>query len=71
MCIVYMYTLCIYTYIIPVSLIDEMPSGEEISLQVSVEHVLHDGVDGLLVRAHSQQPHDVLHNYDGFVKRSP
>ena len=68
--IIYIY-ICMYKlYSLPISLIDEMSSSEQIGLEVSVQHVLHHGVDGLLVGAHSQQPHDVLHKNDEFVKES-
>ena len=42
-----------------------MPPCEEVGLEVPVQHVLHDGVNGLVVRAHAQQLHDVL---DGEVE---
>ena len=50
---------------VPVPLVDKVPPGEEVGLEVPVQHVLHDGVDGLVVRAHAQQLHDVL---DGEVE---
>ena len=43
-----------------VPLVDQMAAGQEVGLEVPVQHVLHHSVHGLITRTHAQQLHDVL-----------
>jgi hypothetical protein len=49
-----------YSMTPPVPLVDKMAAGQQVGLEVPVQHVLHDCVHWLVSRAHSQQLHYVL-----------
>ena len=50
-----------FVHLLPVALVDKVPPGEQVGLQVAVEHELHHCVDGLTARTHPQQLDHVLH----------
>ena len=45
--------------LLSVPLVDEVSPGEQVSLEVPVQHVLHHCVHRLVPRADAQQSHDV------------
>ena len=49
-----------FIHLLPVPLVDEMPPGEQVCLQVSVQHELHHSVHWLITGTHSQQFYYIL-----------